>query len=150
MSWCKTALVASMFAVLPAVAMADPFDVKRVPADSKWLLHIDVDAARGTKIWDILSHKLAQDPNYAQKVEDVATISGMHFPEDVHDVTLFGKSAADDSGVVVLHGKIDRDKTTAALQANPSYASQSYGSYQIMSWDDNGTKNFIEAASHNQ
>jgi hypothetical protein len=142
MRWFQTAVVASMSALLPAVASADPFDAKRVPADSKWLLHADVDAARGTKIWDMLNQKLTQDPSYASKVEEVAQFTGMHFPEDFHDVTLFGKSAADDAGVVVIHGKMDRDKTMATLQANPSYGTTSYANYQILNWDDKGIKNF--------
>jgi hypothetical protein len=140
MNWFKTAIVASLSAVLPAVAMADPFDSKQIPADSKWLLHVDVDAARGSKIWDMLNDKLSQNPDYTAKVQEVEQISAMRFPEDVHDVTFFGNTSGDDAGVVIIHGKMDRDKTISSLQAIPSFASQSYGNYQVLNWDDNGKK----------
>jgi hypothetical protein len=143
MPWFRTALVGSMSLILPAVvASANPFDAMQVPVDSKWLLHVDFDAARGSKTWDLINGKLGQNPEYGQKVEEVAQITGMHFPEDFHDVTVFGKSAAEDSGVVLIHGKIDKDKTMSALESNPSYASEMYGTYQVSNWDDKGVKNF--------
>jgi hypothetical protein len=125
-----------------AVAPASPFDLKTVPADAKWVIHLDMDAARDTRVWGIFKSHLDNDPNFQGTVAQVSTITGMQFPQDLHDVTLFGQSAEEEAGVVIVHAKIDKDKTMNALQMNPAYGSQAFGDYQVITWEDKGKKMF--------
>ena len=134
------ALIMSFFA--PAFVQADPFDAQHVPAEAKWVLHVDMDAARGTRTWDTLKRHLETDGNYQAKLEEVQTLTGMQFPQDCHDVTLYGASAQEEAGVVLLHAKIDKEKTMTSLQGNSAYGSQAFGEYQVVSWDDKGKKMF--------
>lgn len=144
MRWISKAALSGLISGLlaTAVVQAAPFDAKRVPAEAKWVLHVDMDAARGTRTWDMIREHLEQDPNYQSKLAEVQALTGMRFPQDLHDVTLFGASAGEAAGVVLIHANIDKEKTMTALQLNPSYASQRFGDYLVVTWDDNGRKMF--------
>lgn len=144
MRWISKAALAGLMTVFfaPAFVQAAPFDSKLVPADAKWVLHVDMDAARGTRTWDTIKEHLEHDANYQSKLAEVKTLTGMQFPQDLHDVTLFGASAQEEAGVVLIHAKIDKEKTMTALQLNSAYGSQPFGEYQVVTWDDKGKKMF--------
>jgi hypothetical protein len=86
------ALFASVF--IPAVGRADPFDPKHVPADAKWLVHADLDAARDTKSFDLVRQHLLVDAGAQAKFDQLETITGVRVPDDLHDVTVYGKTPA--------------------------------------------------------
>jgi hypothetical protein len=120
----------------PRVSHADPFDPHMVPADAKWVVHADVDAARDSKSFEAVWDRLLSDGTAQAKFDQLEQMTGMNIPNDVHDVTLFGKEAGDEAGVIVLHGKIDKNKTLQTLQFAKDYASTPFGNYQVMGWFD--------------
>ena len=63
-------------------------------------------------------------------------MTGMSFPKDFHDVTLFGQDFSPESGVVLIHAATDQTKVLTALKANPGYASSAYGTYSVYTWTD--------------
>lgn len=143
MRWISNAAVAVLTTGLftPAFLQASPFDFQRVPAAAKWVFHLDMDAARGTRTWEMLSKRLESNPSYHESLSKVETLTGMHFPQDLRDVTLFGASSGEEA-VALIHGTIDKAKTLAALQENPAYGSQAFGEYQVLTWDDKGKTMF--------
>ncbi len=138
----KTAMTVLSGLCIPMMAWGDPFDAQRVPVDAKWVIHIDMDAARHSKTWEAVDDHLANNEGFQSSVAQIEQATGMQFPDDVHDVTLYGRAAGDEAGVVVLHGKIDHNRTIAALQMNPDYTQTDYGKYQVMSWPDKEKKLF--------
>jgi hypothetical protein len=119
-------------------ARADAFDAKTVPADAKWVIHMDADAVQASQLWDIVYKKAQQNPDTQNGIDQLETVTGMKFPKDMHDVTLYGNSFEPDAGVILLHAHTDQEKTLAALKANPSYGSSTYGKYEIHTWEDKG------------
>jgi hypothetical protein len=147
MRWMKTTAAVFLVGLGSAkLSLADPFDAKQVPADAKWVIHVDMDAARPTKIWDALYTRLINDDNFQEKVGQIEQVTNMHFPADVHDITLYGRAVGEQAGVVVLHARMDRGQTLSILQMNASYDEKDYGDYKIVAWEDNGKK--LYAAFH--
>ena len=80
---------------LAAAANAAPLDPKQVPAEAKWLMHVDVDAMRQAtvvqKAWKkgLEMHKEAQ-----QHLDKLKTAIGMDICKDLHGVTAYGRRSA--------------------------------------------------------
>ncbi len=135
------AALAAAAAVAPS-ARADPFDPARVPADAKYVVHVDMDALRPTKLWGVIDDRLAGNEAFGTKMGLFETASGMHFPRDLHGVTIYGRAAGDDNGVVVIRAAMHRDQFMAAIGFAPGYQAESFGKVDGASWDDDGRRMF--------
>lgn len=112
-------------------------------------MHVDLDAARDTKTYDTLNQRVLSDGNMQAKFNQIEQLSGMKIPDDMHDVTLYGKEAGDAAGVVLVHAKIDRNKTQSNLQQfAQQYASNPYGSYDVLTWFDTDKNQTMYGAFH--
>jgi hypothetical protein len=142
-----TRLVVAIVALcITAVVRADPFDPAGVPADARYVIHLDMDAARPTQLWDAIDDRLVGNEAFGAKMGQFEMGSGMHFPRDLHDVTVYGRAAGDAAAVVVVHAKMSREQLMAALQFANNYSSDLFGQYEIASWDDDNRPLF--AAFH--
>ena len=119
-----------------ANAGADPLSPKQVPADAKWVLHVDMDAARDTKLWSALENQLSTKRDFQDGIGKIEQVTNAQFPRDLHDVTLYGRSAEDQAGVVIVHAHMDRQRVVTVLQMNLGYSSKDYGDHQLLTWHD--------------
>ncbi len=136
---------AALFPLAP-IARGDPFDRRHVPADARWVVHLDIDAARGTPLWADVAARLAKRPGVQAKLGQVEAVSGLRFPRDLHDVTVYGQTATDEAGVAVIHADIDRDRLTKFVAGLPGFAAHSVGGHDVAIWGDDGKPVF--AAFH--
>jgi hypothetical protein len=125
-----------------AAVRAAAFDPKSVPADAKWVIHVDMDTAKSSKLWDIVDDRLQNKPDVERGIGQLEQITGLRFPQDFHDVTLYGRTSGDEAGVILCHADADQQRIIAALQMNPDYSSSTYGNYEIHSWTDKGKTRF--------
>ncbi|CAN5405218.1 hypothetical protein BH10PLA1_BH10PLA1_00010 [soil metagenome] len=142
--WMKqigVAVLGTMAITAPALR-ADPLDLKNVPADSKWLIHLDMDAATKSAAWQPLYDHLQRNDDFENQVGQVETMFNAHFPEDLHDVTLCGAEFGDGKGVLLVHAKVDRTRIEAGLASNPDYANEAHGNHAILTWTDKGKTNY--------
>jgi hypothetical protein len=121
---------------VPAIARADPLDAKMIPADARWVLHVDMDATRDTKLWAALDNQLTGNRDFQDGIGKIEQITGASFPRDLHDVTLYGRSSDDTAGVVIVHAKVNRQQIETLLKMNAAYDSKPYGEYQLLTWHD--------------
>ncbi len=128
--------VAMLCMALPSLSHADPLDARQIPADAKWVVHVDMDAARGTKVWAALDDQLSKNQDFQSAVGTIEQITGAQFPRDLHDITLYGRSADDQAGVVIVHAKVDRARTLTLLSMNAGYDTKPYGDYHLVTWHD--------------
>ena len=129
-------------ALATPTARANPLDPARVPADAKWVCHVDMDALRPTQLWQVIDDRLAANEPFQAKVGQFEMVSGMTFPRDLHDVTLYGRAAGDEAAVVLIHAKMDRQQVMAAVTMAPGYSSDLFGKYEVVSWEDDGREMF--------
>lgn len=141
--WLKSCVVAAGLS-LSAVAsvVADPLDTARVPADSKWVIHIDMDAAKKSKSWKELYDRLLLQGEFVEKVTELEQLFNASFPDDIHGITLYGPTFGEKDGVVLIHADVGRKQVEQMLTLAPGYSSTRHGDYQVLSWDDKGKINF--------
>ena len=130
-----SAVIVGMFV---SNAAADPLDLTHVPADSRWLVHVDMDTACKSSAWKEIYSRLQQRPDFQAKVAELEGIFKARFPEDLHDVTVFGSKFGDKEAVVLVHATVDRRQVETLLSASASYNSTPHGDHSVLTWDDRG------------
>lgn len=119
-------------------AQADPLDIKTVPADAKWILHVDAEAIQKSAVWPTLQQRIAANPVAQQHIKELRAITGMTFPQDLFSVTIYGGGFNERDGVVVVHGRANQEQVFQLLEMNPYYSAQSYSTHDVLSWADKG------------
>jgi hypothetical protein len=130
--------VASLF----TAAHADPLDPATVPSDSKWVIHIDMDAVRKSASWKDVYDRLQKAPDFVPKVTELENIFNARFPDDLHGVTLFGAGFGDRTGVVMINASVDRKQVEQLLAQGPKSTSTPRGDHALLSWNDKGVTKF--------
>ena len=130
--------LAALALYLPALCLAGALPAKQIPADAKWVLHLDMDAVAKSALWPAIQEKIDATPGAAAKLAEVETFAGMNLPEDLHSISLYGLSFEDDDAVVLLQAKANQQQLLNALQFNPAYTNEKYAGHEILSWDDKG------------
>jgi hypothetical protein len=133
------ALAASAFSSIVGATALEP---KHLPADTKWVIHIDMDAARDSKTYDTVASALFAQQGPRNGIDFYEKVTDSKFPEDLNDVTLYGAAAGDEAGVVVIHAKIDRKHVEELVKENQAYSSAPYHGYDVISWVDNNQTSY--------
>ena len=123
---------------LTGVAAAAPLDAKTVPADAKWVVHVDVDSLAKSETWKLVEPRLAARPNYGKSKAEIERLFAAQLPRDLHDVTLFGPGAGEADAVVVVRAAVDQQRVKTLLSLNESYTTQTIGGQTVHGWRDAG------------
>ena len=138
-SWFNKLAVATLGVVsLFTAAYADPLDPAAVPGDSKWVIHIDMDAVKKSASWKDVYDRLQKAPDFVPKVTELENIFNARFPDDLHGVTLFGAGFGDRTGAVMINANVDRKQVEGLLAQGPKNTSTPRGDHSLLSWDDKG------------
>ena len=133
----KNVAVVAVAAVLLAGgrARATAPDPKYLPADAKWLVHVDVDRLAKTQTYEIVMQQAERDdPNVREKLAKVGEALGTRFPEDLHGLTLIGRGFDPNSAVLVVRGKLDKDRLLGMAKTMPGYTSVMHGTAEVSTW----------------
>lgn len=126
----RAAAICSIVLASAAMALAGPLDASQVPADAKWLVHIDVSGAQQTTF----AQQTAQESQVQDALGWIQERYGIDVGNDLTDATLFGLNYEPHTGVVLLDTSYDREKVIDVLNDEPSYKTTSYGDETLHSW----------------
>jgi hypothetical protein len=138
----KLAAAAIGVASLFTAAHAEPLDPTQVPGDSKWVIHLDMDAVKKSATWKDVYDRMQKQPDFVPKVAELENIFNARFPDDLHGITLFGANFGDKTGVVLIHANVDRKQVESLLAQGPKNTSTPRGDFKLLSWDDNGVQKY--------
>lgn len=131
------AAVAVTMLFSPGRARATGPDPKYVPADAKWVVHVDVDHLAKSQTYDMLMREAEKEEgNVREKLAKVGEALGTRFPEDMHGVTLIGRGFDEKSAVLVVRAKLDKDRLLGMAKSMPGYTSLMHGTVEVSSWAD--------------
>lgn len=109
-------------------------DKASVPADAKWIAHIDVDVYRGTDVAGMLSS--IRPEKHKHGLAFLKQQLGLDPAEDISSVTLYGSDRQRKDAVAVVKGNLDSELIIRALEKSGSYHAVSRGGYILHKWDD--------------
>ncbi len=114
---------------------AGPFDPKQVPADAKWVAHVNYDAMKESVVvrraWEKL---LDRHPDADQKLDQAKDDWGINLKEDLHGTTIYGKTIGKHEGVMIVQAKVNKKVLLEKAEKAPDHKVTKAGDYDIHSW----------------
>jgi hypothetical protein len=118
--------------------VAAPLPAGAIPGETRWVIHLNVDAARGTALWELLRTKFVEPrrEELTPKVAAIENITGTKLPRDLHDVTLFGVAFDEATLGLLIHAPINEERVTAILKLDPEFRSSDHNGHALLTWRD--------------
>ncbi len=119
---------------LAAAATAAPLNQHHIPANAKWLVHVDYEAFGASEIGALLRQEITADCQ--KKIDQITAVFGTDPTQDLYGVTLYGPDAEEDNAVALIYAKYDKEKLLALLRANEEYAESDHKGQTLYHWFD--------------
>jgi hypothetical protein len=124
---------AALVLALPATAASVPLQLSLVPAEAKWLIHVDVGHLASITPMAALIGKSTVGP--AQAIRQIVKIAGIDFYKDVSDLTIIGLGPDENDTVIAIKGRIDKNRLLSLLNQEKSPEEIKYGKHTIYRWE---------------
>ena len=133
-------LVPSLFAclLLAPAAAAGGLQKSRVPAGARWLVHLDVEAMKRSKLYEVVHEASGENGTNEmdEGLEHVRMFAGLDPTMDFQSVTLFCSGATPESCVAVFSGNAKIDTALEKLRTLASYHTTPVGNRALHTWGD--------------
>jgi hypothetical protein len=125
-------IVLLILLTLPPTAPAGPLRASLVPAEARWVIHIDVARLAETRIKALLYEDSGS--GIGRTVRLVEKAGKIDFLRDMSGVTVIGLGSDDRDTVVAFEGKIDKDYLLTLIELDKSPRKIPYGKFTIYNW----------------
>jgi hypothetical protein len=116
--------------------LSAPLDRRQMPAEVKWFIHLDADAARNSQAGMALIRQLREDLLTRQLLAKSKTELNLDPTQDLNGITVYGTELSPDAGVLVVRAKLDHEKLLSLARAGGEFIAQEYRAHMIYSWTD--------------
>ena len=125
----KTLLSIVALALSVAASQAAKIDKASISKDAKFVVHLDLDAFRASKIGTTVLEKIREDKG-GEKLDALAEIIGFDPLSAIHGATLSG-NGEEDNGILVVKHKADNAKLLAFMKLDENYRKSEHGKHEI-------------------
>ena len=125
----KTLFSIVALALSLATGQAATIDKANISKDTKFVVHLDLDAFRASKIGITLLEKIREDEG-REKLDALVEIIGFDPLTAIHGATMFGTGEEDD-GIIVMKHKADNAKLLAFMKLDEHYRKTEHGKHEI-------------------
>lgn len=132
----RTVIFVSVIGVILASspAAAGPLNKAHVPADSLWIVHLDLNTLRTSQFGQLVLGDISQ--RQQEKIDALTQLMGTDLTRDIDAATLYGPDGAEENAVALLYGRFDRTKLLALLKLNAAYGESTYKEHTLYHWKD--------------
>jgi len=123
-------------------ARAGELKIAEVPAQAKWVAHLDAEKLRASQIGQKLLAEIQADVKITAQLDAVRNAVGVDLRKDINDLTLGGGDDKKNHGVMIVRGPFSTEKLLAALRANPQHEEMAEGDASYHKWFDKGHDNY--------
>ena len=131
----KTLFSIVALAMSVAAGQAAKIDKANISNDAKFVVHLDLDAFRASKIGTAILEKIRGDEG--EKLDALVEIMGFDPLSAIHGATMFG-NGEEDNGILVLKHKADITKLLAFMKLDEYYRKTEHGKHEIHGAGDRG------------
>jgi len=121
--------------VMAFTAAAAPFQRADVINDPVWVLHVDADGLRATVVGQYVLAEMAK-PEAQKKLAAFQAIFSFDPSKELHGLTLYGGTKAEEDGVLLVYADFDAARLTTLAEGAKDHKSVTHGGYTIHSWID--------------
>ncbi len=123
-------------------ARAAELKIAEVPAQAKWVAHLDAEKLRASQVGQKLLAEIQADAKATAQLNAVQNAVGVDLRKDISDLTLGGGDDKKNHGVMIVRGPFNTEKLLVALRANPQHEELAEGDASYHKWFDKGHDNF--------
>jgi len=125
-----------LVALLAPGISGESLQTKLIPAEAKWLIHIDVEKFAQTELKLILEEHSKND--FGKEIMGIEKMTGIDFFSDISAVTVIGMNQKNEEPIIAFSGKLDKSHLLGLLKEEETPKELNYGDFLIYNWDDNG------------
>jgi len=107
--------------------------LEMLPATSRWVLHLDVQALGATPVGKEILAALT-DSSAETDLQAAEATLGLVLRRDIVCATVCGAGNAEQGGVLYLRGSWDATRLDRTLAANSGFSRTAYGRHALLSW----------------
>lgn len=124
--------------------------LKEFPAETKWVLNLDMKAAQASPIINFVVDKIApaKRQDAQAKLAAIKAMFGIDLIKDIDQLIMAGSGNAEKGGVAYVYGKFDVQRLSTILAGSKNFTTDPYDNFTVMGWTD-GKQKFIAFAKPN-
>ena len=117
-------------------------ELKDFPAQTHWILSVDVKAAHASPLMNALADKIdaKKRKDAENKLAAVKAAFGVDLLKDIEHIVIAGNGNAEKGGVAYVYGTFDTQRLTTILTAAEGFESTNHNGVAVMSWIDEKDK----------
>ena len=124
---------------------AEPLNLEHIAADAKWVMHVDADAIRDSAIAEKAHGHIQQNhPEAGKHLAKIREVWNFDPCNDLHGFTVYGAKIKPNTGVAILHAKVDQELLLRKARSAPEHRETTYGQYQLHTWKHKGHGQSVE------
>jgi len=100
---------------------AGDVDEHSVAADAKWLVEVNLDAARESTIGKAFRAAVLKNDKAKQRLEAAGKAMGLNLAKDIHGLLLYDRRFVHERGVAIIRADADIERLTAFVEKLPDY-----------------------------
>jgi len=133
----RSLAVAGALACVQAIS-SRAADLKDFPAQTHWVLTVDVKAAQASPLMTSLTEKMdpAKRQEATNKLAAVKAMFGVDLLKDIDQLVIAGNGDAEKGGVAYVYGKFDAQRLSTILAGTKNYVSADHNGVVVQSWTD--------------
>ena len=131
-----------LLSLLAPVATAGGLQKSRVPGGARWVVHLDVEAMRASRIYEAVHEASGRDGtnDMDEHLSEVRMFLGLDPTTDFKSVTLYCAAQSEERCVAVLAGNAKVDAALDRLKAMANYHTSAVEGRSLHTWGDEGDR----------
>lgn len=124
---------------LSGTLSAAPISKSQVPADSKWVMHLDMNQFAASQTCRLLVAGQGDSKRFQTMLAHYRTLLGIDPLKDIASLTLFGNEVTGNRGVALISGSLNSKQITKQFSTYPQYSTKKNGRLTVQTWLDKGS-----------
>jgi len=129
-----TLVLFGVFLMLSGCLLATPLNREHIPAEAKWVVHLDVERFTESRMWGLLRQEISEETQ--EEIDECTNSLGSDPTKDIYGITLYGTDSEEENAVVMIYGKFDKEKLLGLIVQNEAYAESEYNDRKLYHWVD--------------
>lgn len=129
--------------------VAAPLSKTQIPADAKWVMHLDMNQFAASQTCRILSNGQGEGQRFQTMLTHYRNLLGVDPLKDIASLTLFGNEVTGSRGVALIGGSLNARKITTQFSGYPQYTTKKNGKFTLQNWVDKSSGKPLWASFYN-
>ncbi|WP_428263507.1 hypothetical protein [Haliangium sp.] len=137
-----SALTLGWGAALSALALSAPLSARPIPADAEVVVHIDLEAVRGSRVYRHLDKRGSLGEAKTSLDADLAPLTADLFA-DAAGLSFWARGDGDDEAGALIVAGADTARMVRTISAGPGYETRKAGGHTVHGWGEGDDRTYL-------